>query len=203
VHRHIQTVEGALQARRTARSDHLSLSRRQRAPGLRQAHQRVERAAAETEWQATFGGIDDGDVDVDQVVLDEIRWLRAHVAWLRGRVQVLDPAALVWSVEREVTKRSGNHPGVDTTHAARVNTWIVLYGETQDQLLTACAIAHRMGIEARQVALAERLGDAVADVLDAVLNDLGLTQHQWTAAGTVVPAQLRALADSIGAGHAN
>jgi hypothetical protein len=141
-------------------------------------------------------------------VLGEIRWLSVHTDWLRARVAALDPEAVVWGVEREVTKRTGKRAGVERIDverfaSAKVNTWVRLYLETQDQLLRACAIAHRMGIEERQVELAERLGSAVSDAFDAVLRDLDLTAEQWTTATTAVPARLRALAAQIGAGHAN
>lgn len=161
----------------------------------------VKRAAgkrlAVAEWAKSFGAPAE-DADPSQTVLDEIRWSAGHVAWLRERVQDTDPEALVWSVESEVDRGSGPLPGVDITTSAKANMWVQLYGQERDRLTRMCEVAHRMGIAARQVELAERVGSLMADLLRGVLGDLDLSEEQQQIASAAVPRHLRLVGSALG-----
>lgn len=135
--------------------------------------------------------------DPSQTVLDEIRWAAGHVAWLRQRVQETEPEALVWGVESEVDKGSGEFPGVDVTTSARSNAWVRLYGEERDRLIRMCKIAHDMGIAERHVELAERVGGLMADLLGGVLADLNLSEEQQELASAAVPRHLQLVAREL------
>jgi hypothetical protein len=165
------------------------------------ATQRVKRAAvkrlARQEWAKSFGA-PVADTDPTQAVLDQLSWTAGHVVWLRERVQATDPEALVWGVTSEADKRAGQYPGVDVTSAAKVSVWLELYGQERDRLLRMCEVAHRMGIEDRRVALAERVGGLMADLLRGVLDDLDLTDDQRRAAALAVPRHLALVAGALG-----
>lgn len=158
----------------------------------RQVKAAAGRRLAAAEWSRTFGE-PAAEADPAETVLQEIRYTAGHVAWLRDRVQETDPEALVWGVESQTTRGSGEFPGVDVTHAAKASTWLVLYQQERDRLLRQCEIAHRMGIEERHVELAERLGGLVADLLRNVLDDLQLTDAQQLLAAEAMPRRLRAV----------
>lgn len=161
----------------------------------------VKRAAgkrlAVAEWTKSFGAPAE-DADPSQTVLDEIRWSAGHVAWLRERVQEVEPEVLVWGVDTEVTKGSGEFPGIDITQAAKTNAWVVMYGQERDRLTRMCEVAHRMGIAARHVELAERVGSLMADLLRGVLGDLGLSEEQQQIASVAVPRHLQLIGGALG-----
>jgi len=157
------------------------------APQVRAA---AGRRLAAAEWARSFGE-PAPDADPTETVLSEIRWAAGHVAWLRVKVQETDPEALVWGVVSEVERRGGERPGSDITSAAKTSAWLVLYGQERDRLTRMCEVAHRMGIAARQVEIAEQLGALVADLLRGVLDDLQLTEAQQFTASEALPRHLR------------
>lgn len=161
-----------------------------------QARAAAGRRLAATEWARSFGTPADG-ADPTETVLDEIRWAAGHVGWLRERVQETEPEALVWGVESEVEKGSGEFPGIDITRAAKANAWVRLYGEERDRLMRMCKIAHDMGIAERHVELAERVGSLMADLLRGVLGELDLSEEQKERASAAVPRHLRLIASEL------
>jgi hypothetical protein len=164
--------------------------------GAPQARAAAGRRLAAAEWSRSFGGQAESG-DPSQTVLDEIRWAAGHVMWLRLRVQETEPEALVWGVESEVEKGSGEFPGVDVTTSAKSNAWVRLYGEERDRLIRMCKIAHDMGIAERHVELAERVGALMADLLRGVLGELGLSEEQQELASAAVPRHLRLVAREL------
>lgn len=161
-----------------------------------QARAAAGRRLAAAEWSRSFGDQAESG-DPAETVLDEIRWASGHVAWLRERVQETDPEALVWGVESEVEKGSGEFPGVDITTSAKSNAWVRLYGEERDRLIRMCKIAHDMGIAERHVELAERVGGLMADLLGGVLADLNLSDEQQELASAAVPRHLQLVAREL------
>lgn len=162
-----------------------------RAPQVKAAaRRRHARHLAEQDW-ATYGG--PVDTDPASAVLDQLSWTAGHVAWLRDRVHATDPDALVWGKTKETEKTVGEYPGVDTVSEAKASIWLTLYAEERDRLVRIADIAHRMGIEDRRVALAERLGAGMASAMQNILTDLDLTGQQWERAAQAVPARLREL----------
>lgn len=140
-----------------------------RAPQVRAA---ADRRLATAEWARSFGQ-QITDADPTETVLNEIRWSAGHVAWLRD--QVADT----------------------TTEDLQESRWLTLYGVERDRLVRMCEVAHRMGISERQIELAERLGQLMADLLSDVLDELHLTADQQQAAAAAVPRHLRALAGEL------
>lgn len=167
------------------------------APQVRAA---AARRVAHAEWAQTYG--EPIDTDPTTAVLDQLAHTAGHVAWLLERVRETEPEALVWGVLSETAKQSGQWPGVDITRGARASTWLVLYGQERDRLVRMAEVAHRMGIEDRQVALAERLGAACLELISGVLDDLNLTSDQRAAAAEAVPRRLRAVTTALTTGGA-
>lgn len=161
-----------------------------------QARAAAGRRLAAAEWAGSFG-LPAESGDPAETVLDEIRWAAGHVTWLRQRVQETEPEALVWGVEVEVDKGSGEFPGIDTTSSAKTNAWVRLYGEERDRLIRMCKIAHEMGIAERHVQLAERVGGLMADLLRGVLGELNLSEEQRELASAAVPRHLRLIAGEL------
>lgn len=109
------------------------------------------------------------DISPSEALLEQVRWSAGHVAFLRGKVNEVDPDMLTWGVSSEVHKGSGEFPGTDTTSEASPNVWWRLYCDERDRLTRISSAALKAGVEERRVQLAERQGALVADVIRAVL----------------------------------
>lgn len=166
------------------------------------AERRHVRQQAEVEFRNTFGD-PAGDVDPSTAVLEQLTWSHAHVVWLREKVRDIDPDALVWGVVSETDHQATEFPGVDKAFAAKPNVWLALYAEERDRLVRIAKIAHDMGIEERRVALAERVGSLMADLLRGVLDELDLTDEQQGAARLAVPRHLALIASTLTEGIAS
>lgn len=130
------------------------------------------------------------DVSPTEALLEEVQWTAGHVAWLRGRVQELNPNELTWSTTR--VKEGGQDQG--TTAEAAPSVWYVLYERERNHLVQVCAAALKAGVEQRRIELAEDQGALVAQVIKTILDALQLSQSQQELVPQVVPAALRAVA---------
>jgi len=134
------------------------------------------------------------DIDPAKALLDEIHWCAGHVAWLRGKVQEVTDADLVWG-RTQTDNGIGPQGPVDmSTEKSGPNVWLELYNQERDRFHRVCALALRSGIEERRVKLAEQQGDLVAAVVNRILNRLQLTPSQWAEVPIIVPEEFRAIA---------
>ena len=134
------------------------------------------------------------DVSPTQALLDEVRWTAGHVAWLRQQVQALEAEALTWGKTEEAEKTATEFPGTDVTRKAVPNIWLDLYQRERKHLVDVCRAAIAANIDERMVRLAERQGELLVEVIQAILSDLNLTAEQVARVPEVVPRHLRAIA---------
>jgi hypothetical protein len=133
------------------------------------------------------------------------------VAWLRGIVQAIDPAALTWGLSKRQSEGvaaldvvdDGNgginldvipSVGTETTEAAAVNIWLKLYLEERRHLVDVAATAVRIGIEERKVRVEEEKGALLVVGLQWLFAELGLTTRKLELANQLAITTLRALA---------
>lgn len=83
-----------------------------------------------------------------------------------------------------------------------VRALVQLERDERDRVVKFAKVAHDMGIAEREVRLAERQGELLAQVIDNVLGDLGLTPEQQAAAPAAIGRHLRAAAEVEAAGGA-
>lgn len=152
------------------------------------------------------------DTTAPQALLDEVQWTAGHVQWLRERIQSIeevhaasfepgegsvpkdrDRHPLVWGITR--VKEGGEDEG--TTFEAAPSVWLTLYWKEREHLVRVCAATVKAGVDERMVRLAEDQGRIVADVLRAILGDIGLTPDQHARAMEVAPRHLRALTGGV------
>jgi hypothetical protein len=162
------------------------------APQVRAAGERRIQAANAQLAAVTFGL--SREVDPRDALLEEVYRTAGVVDWLQQKVRALQDDDVVWGVTEEVTKDSGEFPGVDTTRAAAVNVWVELYAKERKHLVDVCKAAVAAGLEERRVRLAEQQGAMLAGVIRAILGDLDLSPEQQTRAAQVVPFRLREVA---------
>jgi hypothetical protein len=162
----------------------------------RLAHEAAERAVATLGLRR--------DIGPEEALLEELQWTAGHVAWLRQRVQDLDPEALVWGVTEEKDVGSGERPGLDVTQSAQPSIWWELYRQERKHLLAVIHEANTARIDERRIRLAEQQGSLVAEVIrrsfDGVLAALlglglaaGLVEAWPGLVRDVVGRELRAL----------
>ncbi|WP_154402723.1 hypothetical protein [Nocardioides speluncae] len=142
------------------------------------------------------------EVDPHGALLEELHRTAGAVAWLEYVVRDLEQGEVVWGVTEKVRKGSGEHPGTDTTKAARPNVWVQLYQQERKHLVEVAKACVSAGIEERRVRLAESQGVMLAAVVRGVLDRLDLDDRQRGLVSEVVPAVFRAHAIEAGAGGA-
>jgi hypothetical protein len=87
---------------------------------------------------------------------------------------------------------------VGATGAEQLRAEVAVYERALDRAARVLADMVKLGLEARQVNLAEAQGALVAQAIRAILGELGLTPEQQARVPEVVPRHLRALAASDG-----
>jgi hypothetical protein len=109
-------------------------------------------------------------VEPHEALLEEVWRTAGHVGWLGGVVRGLEPQQLVRGITKTVQFRDGTR----TVEArAAVDVWVKLYQEERDRLVRVAKAAIDVGVEERQVRLAEGQAQQLARVIRAILTDLG------------------------------
>ena len=125
----------------------------------------------------------------EQAILDEVHRTAGHIAWLAQRIRDLTADDLIWGKTK--VKTGGDDRG--TTEEAGVHVWVKLYQTERAHLAKVSAEAIRVGIEERQVKLAEQQGSLLVDLIKGILADLKLSPEQKALIPIVVPQRIRAL----------
>lgn len=152
------------------------------------------------QFAGTLGAEPDTDGDAIQTVAEQIAWGRAHVKWLRRRVQAVDPDALVWGITKETEGDVvvGNGPtaalesATGTVSEAKPNAWLSLYLRASRELEKLCLDSIRVGVELRRQEMDERMAERWAEQIDAMLTSLGHDPND-PATAAVVERHLRAV----------
>jgi hypothetical protein len=167
---------------------HGGASKRSRTAGKRrQAEQEVKRLVV------TFGL--PRDIAPEAALLEEIHRTAGAVAWLEAQIRDLSRDALTWGTTK--VKEGGEDRG--TTEEAVPHVLLRIYQTERAHLVKVCTEAIRVGLEERQVKLAESQGALVAHAITAILDDLKLTAEQRALVPSIVPKHLRALAATTAA----
>lgn len=135
------------------------------------------------------------EIDPHEALLEEVHRAAGIVAWLDEKVRSLPEGELTWGVTQEVTRQSGETPGVDTTQSAELSVWVKWWQQERAALAKVSKLALDAGVEERQVRLAEAQGAKLAQVIRDILADLDLTPEQQARVPVVVPRRLRAAAE--------
>lgn len=98
------------------------------------------------------------EVDPGLAMLEEVHRTAGHVAWLGELVANLPADQLKQRDDRGFEKDA---------------VWVQMYTRERAHLVKACSDAIRCGLEARQVALAERLGEQVLTAMRGFAAELG------------------------------
>lgn len=115
-----------------------------------------ERVLRELEKAVTTYGLA-REVDPGMALLEEVHRTAGHVAWLNHQVGQLPADSLVLLTDKGAVP----HP------------LVALYQRERQHLARASADAVRIGLEARMVAYAERLGEQVLDAMRGFAAELG------------------------------
>ncbi|MHA7158824.1 hypothetical protein ACX8Z7_12355 [Glutamicibacter endophyticus] len=134
-------------------------------------------------------------VDPGQALLELIAAKNGEVHWLRAVVQSIEQDSLVWG-RADYENGIGPQGPIDKyTDKASVNIWWEMLRKAEDQLASYSSAALKAGIEERRVRLAERTGNQVAAAMRRILDRLNLNPMQLDLVGTVVPEELRRMAE--------
>lgn len=134
------------------------------------------------------------EVDPGQALLEEVHRTAGHVAWLASVVAELDGDAVVWGVVEETDRTFGEDGGgTETKRKAVPNAWVLLYQQERKHLAAVSKAAIDAGVSERVVQVYEQIASSYVQVLERVLDELGLSAEQRARVPQVVQAQLRAI----------
>lgn len=122
------------------------------------------------------------DCTAEEALLEEVQWSAGHVAYLRGIVQALESDDGLKQFTDDQKGRVWEKPSV----------WIELYEKERAHLVRVCAETIKCGVAERTVQLAERQGALIHQVIQAILQDLGVANDPRTS--EVVGRNLRLVA---------
>ncbi len=135
-------------------------------------------------------------VPASVAILDEFAWIMGHLAWLRERVQEVQPDALVWGKTAEDHKFAGEFPGVDLKFQAVPNVWLELYHRYHRLFLDYVKVIETLKIEQARLDLAGQIGAVLASRIQAFTAQLRLTPEQTA----LIPNALAAVRGELTAG---
>lgn len=135
------------------------------APQVQAAARRRLEAEQAAEAVVTFGL--PRDVDPHVALLEEVHRTAGHVAWLASKIGDFDS-------DGELVQMNVGPGG-----ALQVvpSVWVELYQTERIHLARVCKAALDAGVAERQVRLAEQQGQLLAQVIQGVLQDLGVADH--------------------------
>lgn len=107
----------------------------------------------------------------EQALLDELHRTAGHVAYLSEVVGRLDPDA---NMTGPVGGGQGGFPEY------KPSVWIQMYKSERKHLAEMATACIKAGIEERRVRIAEQTGQLLADVIRAILSDLGVADKPET-----------------------
>jgi hypothetical protein len=110
------------------------------------------------------------DVEPHQALLEEVHRAAGHVAWLAQVISKLERNQVVHGITRTVQLPDGSR----TVEArAAISVWVKLYQEERDRLVRVAKAAIDAGVAEQQVRLTEAQAQQLAQVIRAILTDLG------------------------------
>jgi hypothetical protein len=124
-----------------------------------------ERAAAAV---ATYGL--PREIEPQDALLEEVHRAAGHVAWLQKVISALQKDELIAGVARTVQLPD------ETTrleYSAGLSVWVRLYHSERDRLVRVAKAALDAGVAERQVKITEIQARLLADVVTAIVTDLG------------------------------
>ena len=136
------------------------------------------------------------DIDPITALLETVQFTAGEVDYWRAKVADLDEddVAGMGVTKTEVGEEKGQPTNLVTREATE-HLYVRLLHEATDRLAKYASLALRAGCEERRVRLAEQQGAMVAIAVRRILDALDLSPAQQELIPTVVPRELRALAN--------
>lgn len=124
-----------------------------------------------------------------EALLDEVSRTAGHVAWLAQRIGQFKVPLQLEKIDPDTKIRSLMIAGIPP----EVEGWLRMYMAERGQLVRVAKAALDAGVNERLVQIAEYQGEKLADAVETILKQLGLTAAQQAMVPTVVPSVLRQL----------
>lgn len=172
-----------------------------RIAGLDKCRMHAGQSAELAKWrgQAAVATVTYGlprEVDPSQALLEEVHRTAGHVAWLAVKVSELPEKDLFWGVTEETDRPFGEDGGggTETKRKAVPHALVVQYEKERKHLAAVSKAAIDAGVSERVVNVFEQVASSYIQVLERVLNQLGLSPEQQARVPAVVTTELRAIA---------
>lgn len=114
------------------------------------------------------------DVDPTGQILHLVRVTAGIAEWIwREQILRLAPEAVAWGITERRTKSTPDGTEITEVEKAELNVWWRQHSEVMDRCAKYCQIALTAGVAERQIRLAERQGELLADGITWLLRELG------------------------------
>lgn len=142
--------------------------------GARQVRDAADRSMQEEEARAAAARHAlPRDVDPGTALLEEVRRSAGLVEWLWQQIIQVEPGALIRGTRLIRRTDTPDGPITVTEVGPGVNLWWKLHQEERRHLTGVCRSALEAGVAERQIRLAERQGELIADGITWLLAELG------------------------------
>lgn len=136
------------------------------------------------------------DVDPHDALLHAIRIAAGEVAYCDAQIRRLEEDELFERPRKKTYQRlpSGSLELIEERRDAEViSRWVSLRRDAADRMARYSKMAIDAGIDERRVAVAERVADVIAPLLQNLADDLNLTSKQRELLPDIIGARLRSL----------
>lgn len=141
------------------------------------------------------------DVSPIDALLMCVRIAAAEVKFFSTKIAALQPDEILTRPTKESAAGSyqGSYDIVDLKQEEVLSLWIRERQRSLDALARYSSAALKAGVEERLIKLAEGMGDRLATMLEAIFNELQLTEEQMAKAPSIVHRQLVMLEGGVAA----
>lgn len=136
----------------------------------RKAKQRLE--AEKAQKAVAFYGLA-REIEPHEALIEEIHRTAGHVSWLGSVVEQMRVAPVPGQVEANGKDAEGEQAGTTVVASVAAETWLNLYRDERDRLVRVSKAAIDAGVAERQVRIVEAQAQRLAQVVTAIIRDLG------------------------------
>lgn len=138
------------------------------------------------------------EIQPSEALLQEVKRSAGHVQWLGDMIRQMGEAAQEQMAEADYDAMRGLLVTL-TEQGYRAASFVDVYRKEREHLARVAKLAIDAGIAERHVQIAEQQGAMVAQAMQRILDQLGLTAEQRRAAPAIVRGELLSLGSGEGA----
>lgn len=145
----------------------------------------VERIRAEARF---YGEPIDDDLNPAEVLLEELSRTTAAVRWIGAKIAEWDPELI--RLTEDIAGAGGGMVRVNKNEAL----WLDVYQRERKHLAMVAKLCSELGIQERQIRIAEAQADLMFNIIEQALDALCLTAEQQNMVPKILPTIIKSAA---------